>query len=124
VLTAAFLLLLIQEATPLDPELASAAASRLGVPEATLLAAARSAPHWRGGAARLQRRLTGNGFHRTLHLDLQLDGLPSGVSGACRPALLQPLPSGLFADPYQLDDLQRAAAGAAFGVVGPLDLEL
>lgn len=64
----------------------------------------------------------------------------------CEMWLLQPLPSSIFADPYQLEDLTRAAAATSnnsrspsdpqqqqpqndeyrysFKLLGPLDLEL
>jgi len=107
-------------ASSIDPSLSAGAASRLGVPAALLDA---PPPHWRSSTVNLRRHLTGQGFHRSLHMNLQLDGLIGGAA-ECRLALLQLLPSGLFADPYQLDDLQRNAPGASFTLLGPLDLEL
>ena len=120
----------------LDPAsaIAAEAAARVGAPPAAL----RAPSEWgaaRGSSssgARVTRRLEGaGGFHRTLHLELELDvdGEAPPGGGVCRAALLQPLPSGLFADPYQLEDLARASAsssggGANFSLHGPLDLEL
>jgi hypothetical protein len=112
----------------LDAPLADAAARHLGgggAPPVLL-----SAPPW-SAAVRLRRSLAGKGFHRTLGVRLEADA-PRGVGGAaaaaaasgCRAALVQPLPSGLFADPYQLGDLERTGAGARFTLLGPLDLEL
>jgi hypothetical protein len=88
-------------------------------------------------AVSIQRRLEGKGFHRTLHLHIQ----PAAAAGqhfasldACQLSLLQPLPSSVFADPYQLEDLTRIPGnsssshkpgyGYTFQLLGPLDLEL
>ena len=112
------------DAVGLDPELAAAAARALGAPPATLARGA--ATPWAHGA-RLSRALAGAGFHRALALRLELDvaRAPPGAAG-CATALLLPLPGGLFADPYQLDDLARRGrgGGARFAVHGPVDLEL
>jgi hypothetical protein len=83
----------------------------------------------------IQRRLEGKGFHRTLHLQLK----PAAAArehaaslDACLLSVLQPLPSSVFADPYQLEDLTRTPSnssskpgyGYTFQLLGPLDLEL
>ena len=80
----------------------------------------------------IHRRLDGIGFHRTLELQL---GPPTAADASpfegCLPLLLQPLPSSVFADPYQLEDLTRGSCQSAangydysFKLLGPLDLEL
>jgi hypothetical protein len=82
----------------------------------------------------IRRQLTGSGFHKTLQLELHPVPSSVGSAQACQLSLLQPLPSSIFADPYQLEDLTRgsegSAAGAApgysysFSLLGALDLEL
>lgn len=113
----------------LDDKLASSAVQHLEIATAAL----QEAPAWDATSTRLQRQLLDQGFHRTLKL--QLFGLPSpgqwdalgkraGASPSCSLVLLQQLPSGLFADPYQLEELQRKSIGTQFKLLGPLDLEL
>lgn len=103
--------------------------------------AAAAAVTW-GGILDIHRRLDGTGFHRTLELRLApaAEGSIARFAG-CSLSLLQPLPSSVFADPYQLEDVtrlsissnsssssdQRHAAGGysyTFELLGPLDLEL
>ncbi|GBF90927.1 hypothetical protein Rsub_03782 [Raphidocelis subcapitata] len=114
-------------AAALDAGLGHAAAARFGAPPAALRAAA----PWNSAAVRLTRELDGAGFHRTLSLRVDAAGaVPAAAAAAagpaaCRLVLLQPLPSGLFADPYQLEDLRRTSPAAPrFELLGPLDLEL
>ena len=57
-------------------------------------------------------------------MQLQAARHGAGPAAPSRLPLLQPLPSGLFADPYQLDDLRRTRPGSRFQLLGPLDLEL
>jgi len=90
-----------------------------------------------GSILSIKRSLEGTGFHRTLKLELNYDAEDVTLEG-CQLSLLQPLPSGVFADPYQLEDLTRSSAGSAAGpdspvsggysytfkLLGPLDLEL
>lgn len=82
----------------------------------------------------IKRSLEGTGFHRTLKLELNYDAEDVTFEG-CQLSLLQLLPSSVFADPYQLEDLTRSSAGSAaepvsggysytFKLLGPLDLEL
>lgn len=110
----------------INNDLVTVALERLGAPlTPTVLLDA--APFDDG--VRPSRELQGEGFHRTLHIRLQAPHLPAARTGGvaaspCRAALLQPLPSGVFADPYQLEDLQRSRPGTRFHLVGPLDLEL
>jgi hypothetical protein len=82
----------------------------------------------------IQRRLDGKGFHRSLQLQIAPASTHStrDLQG-CVLSLLQPLPSSIFADPYQLKDLTRSAYSSGshaagydyvFKLLGPLDLEL
>lgn len=104
----------------IDASLAAAAAAHLGAPQ---LAFGQVTQLPRGTQLSVSRALAGRGLHRALRLRLSgLRGPPAG--GVCRAALLQPLPSGVFADPYQLADLERASPGARYTLLGPLDLEL
>jgi hypothetical protein len=87
---------------------------------------------------RVLRALHGAGFHRTLILTVQYSEASSQSLEGCQTSLLQPLPSSIYADPYQLEDLERsgssdvAAAASSiaegttykFQLLGPLDLEL
>lgn len=82
----------------------------------------------------IQRRLDGKGFHRSFQLHIAPASTDStqDVQG-CALSLLQPLPSSIFVDPYQLEDLTRSidssgahkdGYGYNFKLLGPLDLEL
>jgi hypothetical protein len=116
--------------------LAAEAGAALGVPPA-ILAQPRggaSTAEWRRAGLRLDRSLHGHGFHRTLKYQLkrthrrELLKLVSGPPRGCAVSLLQPLPSLVFADPYQLQ--QIVARGGqrgthfSFQLYGPVDLEL
>jgi hypothetical protein len=108
-------------AAALDGGLRDAAAARFGAPPAVL----RGAAPWAGGGVQLTRALNGAGFHRALSLRVAVPRTAAARLGACRLVLLQPLPSGLFADPYQLEDLRRTSHAAPQSeLLGPLDLEL
>jgi hypothetical protein len=88
------------------------------------------------GIVSMQRRLDGKGFHKSLHLQIAAADPAGGVTTSfvhCPVSLLQPLPSSIFADPYQLGDLTRSAHRGSskvegyaysFQLLGPLDLEL
>ena len=112
------ILILIGTASALDPGLAGAAARHLGAAGAPALL---DAPAW-SAAVRMERVLSGQGFHRTLNLRVTADRRRNAAG--CNVALVQPLPSGLFADPYQLGDVERTRPGVRFTLLGPLDLEL
>lgn len=114
------LLFMIVVSHGLEQDLAVTAAQRAGAHGVTAAVLAGAPPL--AGGARLLRSLSGRGFHRTLRL--QLRAARGGGGAPCTVALLQPLPSGLFADPYQLEDLARARPGARFDLLGPVDLEL
>lgn len=87
---------------------------------------------------RIHRELQGAGFHRTLVFNIKCIEQHSIDLQGCQTSLLQPLPSSIYADPYQLEDLARSsssslateAIGSAgggpynFKVLGTLDLEL
>jgi hypothetical protein len=86
----------------------------------------------------IQRELHGNGFHQTLEYKVELHSSSLASLQGCRISLLQPLPSSIYADPYQLEDLVRSSSSSvpaggsstgestsyAFKLLGPLDLEL
>lgn len=119
------------QAPPLTDSVLQELASHLGVDASTLQ---QPQAAWDSSSLSIHRRLEGKGFHKTLHLHLQAAAaaLPQGTEG-CHLSLLQPLPSSIFADPYQLEDLTRPSgsgstrkAGYAytFKLLGPLDLEL
>jgi hypothetical protein len=87
---------------------------------------------------RIHRELHGAGFHRTLTVSVQHKYDDTAHLHGCQTSLLQPLPSSIYADPYQLEDLLRSrssnkdtvtstAAGRRpfnFQLLGLLDLEL
>jgi hypothetical protein len=87
---------------------------------------------------RIHRELHGAGFHRTLKINIQRINDDAAHLQGCHMSLLQPLPSSIYADPYQLEDLVRSSssnedtvtsslAGQSsfqFQLLGPLDLEL
>lgn len=69
--------------------------------------------------------ISGTGFHRQVHYAV------SRAAGGQQPTqppkqvlLIQYLPSSLFADPYQLEDVVRSKGNFTFRLFGPLDLEL
>jgi hypothetical protein len=116
-----------------DPfaDLLAEASQRLGVHPRALLEAA--APADKAASITLTRRLEGGpGFHQTLALNLSIPlaevvvASNIGKQQQCNLAVLQPLPSDFFADPYQLEGM--VAGGHAdfqgFDLFGPLDLEL
>jgi hypothetical protein len=105
----------------------------------------RQAAVWKPDQVALRRSLIGAGFHRELELELSVvdDALAiSSSSSSCDLIVAQHLPSDFYADPYQLQDLERAgnrsaggggsgggggaggAAAASYELLGPLDLEL
>jgi hypothetical protein len=87
---------------------------------------------------RMHRELHGAGLHRTLIINIQRIKDDASHLRGCQISLLQPLPSSIYADPYQLEDLVRSSssneaelrsstAGRSsfeFQLLGPLDLEL
>lgn len=95
--------------------------------DASLLQA-KSTADW-GSVVSIQRSLQGTGFHRSLRLQIAPAAAGSSTRSAegCGLSLLQPLPSSIFADPYQLEDLTRSTQAGhdyTFSLLGPLDLEL
>lgn len=90
-----------------------------------LLEQSKAAADW-GSIVSIRRSLQGTGFHRSLRL--QIAPPATGSVPGCGLSLLQPLPSSIFADPYQLEDLTRTSTqvgyGYTFSLLGPLDLEL
>jgi hypothetical protein len=100
-------------------------ATHLQLDAAQLQEQSTAASDW-GSTVSIQRNLQGTGFHRSLRL--QIAPAAAASVGACGLSLLQPLPSSIFADPYQLEDLTRTSTQVgydyAFSLLGPLDLEL
>ncbi|KAL6756959.1 hypothetical protein V8C86DRAFT_2638114 [Haematococcus lacustris] len=73
----------------------------------------------------LHHTLLGKGFHRSLIFSL--DRQAAEVTVGCTPSqflIRQPLPRQLFADPHQLEHINRAAVGWELRVLGPVELEL
>ena len=112
------------EGTLAAPSLTADLAARLGgLPPGWQ----RRAIAWSDERVVLRRSLIGAGFHRELELELSvaLDGDDGdGALENCQLIVAQHLPSDFYADPYQLQDLERSGGGAAFELLGPLDLEL
>lgn len=78
--------------------------------------------------------LRGRGFHRTLRYELTLGCRPPAQRGQealtdpwsdqpCIAALLQPLPAGVFASPYELRDAAAAGRGPPARLFGAVDVE-
>jgi hypothetical protein len=126
--------------------LAHQVARHLGVGTAQLLHPSGAA--W-DSVVSMRRTLLGSGFHRDLQLHVKAAAAGGGGGGAdagaaatpqavgllrgCELSLLQPLPSTVFADPYQLEGLARSSSSSrgssdsspsTFTLLGPLDLEL
>jgi hypothetical protein len=91
----------------------------------------------------IHRELRDAGFHRTLMYSIQRRTDNAAHLQGCQTSLLQPLPSSIYADPYQLEDLMRSTSSSGsdgsldtvtsttarsssftFQLLGPLDLEL
>ena len=127
------------DTTLLPPALAADLAAHLGLPPSWQ----RQAVAWKPDQVALTRSLIGAGFHRELELELSVvvgedaagDGALSS-SSSCDLIVAQHLPNDFYADPYQLQDLERAGnrsasvgggksgGGASYELLGPLDLEL
>ena len=69
-----------------------------------------------------KRSLQGPGFHRLLQLEILLP--ERRPTSSCELAIVQYLPSSLFADPYQLEGVARSKPELSYELLGPLDLEL
>lgn len=78
--------------------------------------------------------LHGRGFHRTLQYEVTLGCRPPAQRGQealtdpwsdqpCIAALLQPLPAGVFASPYELRDAAGAGRGPPARLFGAVDVE-
>lgn len=122
------------QALPLTEIVWSELASNLQVDPTTLRSTIEDAAAW-DSIVSMQRRLDGKGFHKTLHIQIAAAAPAGSVTSfdRCLISLLQPLPSSIFADPYQLEDLTRSAErdsstiegyAYSFQLLGPLDLEL
>lgn len=103
-------------------------ASHLQLDASQLQEQSTAAADW-GSVVSIQRSLQGTGFHRSLRLQIAPAAAGSSTRSVegCGLSLLQPLPSSIFADPYQLEDLMRitqAGYDYTFSLLGTLDLEL
>ncbi len=109
-----------EQAPQVPPALLEEAAQHLQLEPGETL---QEAPAW-GSEVHLSRDLLGAGFHQTVAFNISAPAPAEASTGTCRLALLQPLPSDFYADPYQLEDLARTRGSFEFKLFGPLDLEL
>ncbi|CAL1376134.1 unnamed protein product [Linum trigynum] len=73
----------------------------------------------------LERRLIGEGSHRHLSSTIQIQVPPQSFPlQSCKLVMIERLPSGVFADPFELDHLFHHGAYAGIGVFGDTNLEL
>lgn len=119
VLVVAYLLLPCQTSSPtphhLPASLLSEALHLLGLSAASEADAQDQAP------LQLAWQLHGSGAHRALQYTINSPDNPPGQS---RCSLLQHLPSVVFADPYELEQLQALQGSPArFLIAGDVDLE-
>lgn len=77
----------------------------------------------------MQATMKTTGFHG--QVQYALDQCQLALSDQCQLTVLQPLPAGLYADPYELQNLMSASGGdhganlqmSAFRIFGPIDVE-
>ncbi|KAL8053414.1 hypothetical protein ABFS82_05G070300 [Erythranthe guttata] len=76
----------------------------------------------------LHRNVTGEGSHRHLHssitFDLKPKLKPELDARSCEVIVVEKLPSGVFADPFELDHLVQRGVFSDAGVFGDTNLEL
>ncbi|KAK9067910.1 hypothetical protein SSX86_012021 [Deinandra increscens subsp. villosa] len=76
----------------------------------------------------IQQQLIGEGSHRHLTLsikiEIQLEVLSKFPSHSCEAILVERLPSGVFADPFELEHLTRRGVFTDASAFGDTDLEL
>ncbi|CAN1256767.1 Phosphatidylinositol-glycan biosynthesis class X protein [Linum perenne] len=80
-------------------------------------------PHLQFLLSGLERHVIGEGSHRSLSSTIQLQVLPES-SQTCKLVMIERLPSGVFADPFELDHLLQRGVYAHVGVFGDTNLEL
>lgn len=79
--------------------------------------------------AKISTNLTGSGFHRTLEYSVQFRctaasaAPPAALKAGCRVALLQPLPAGLYANIYELENAASVGQGPQVRLFGTVDVE-
>lgn len=132
----------VLDSLQLQTELAAA----LNLPAAHL---SKSHDPW-DSSFKVEQQLLGTGFHRKVEYTVQYEALDAQELQDCQLLLLQYLPSSIYADPYQLEDMSRAnsksetanistgvgnssvttsntgsrsATAFGFQLLGPLDLE-
>jgi hypothetical protein len=76
----------------------------------------------RGSTISVVPVLLGTGFHRTLSYTVTLHETPSAVEH-CQVVLLQPLPSAVYANAYELQNAAEVGQGAPVRLFGPVDVE-
>ncbi|CAN0908189.1 Phosphatidylinositol-glycan biosynthesis class X protein [Linum grandiflorum] len=79
-------------------------------------------PHLQFLLSGLERHVIGEGSHRRLSSMIQLQVLPEPQT--CKLVMIERLPSGVFADPFELDHLLHRGAYARVAVFGDTNLEL
>ncbi|KAJ9537619.1 hypothetical protein OSB04_030352 [Centaurea solstitialis] len=76
----------------------------------------------------LQRRLIGEGSHRRLTSSIRIESQPEVSSKLsslfCKAIIVERLPSGVFADPFELEHLTERGVFADASAFGDTDLEL
>lgn len=87
------------------------------------LAAAEVIPDETRGPLRLGLALEGSGAHRQLRYSLHAPCAGAQQAAQCRAALLQPLPAGVYADVYELQDAASRGHGPEVRLFGKVDVE-
>ncbi|KAJ9523823.1 hypothetical protein QJQ45_020014 [Haematococcus lacustris] len=107
------------------PPIKSSSAATLPAAPTRLAAALTGSPRATIAAPTSAPASTRKGFHRSLIFSL--DRQAAEVTVGCTPSqflIRQPLPRQLFADPHQLEHINRAAVGWELRLLGPVELEL
>lgn len=85
--------------------------------------AAEVIPDQRRGPLRLGLNLEGSGAHRQLKYSLQAPCQAAQQAAQCRAAILQPLPAGVYADIYELQNAASRGHGPEVRLFGKVDVE-
>ncbi|KAI3804518.1 hypothetical protein L1987_26121 [Smallanthus sonchifolius] len=76
----------------------------------------------------MQRQLTGEGSHRRLTSSIRIEIQPEVISKlhslSCEAIVIERLPSGVFADPFELEHLTERGVFSGASAFGDTDLEL
>ncbi|CAG0892538.1 unnamed protein product [Darwinula stevensoni] len=84
---------------------------------------AKSCPILDGLHSFLWRRLSQNGFHADLETTVEVMGTMWSPSGPCQALLVYMIPTGMYADPYQLQELQDILPNSQFFIPEQVDIE-